>query len=314
MVPNDDSNRIVCIGTRGSQLALWQAHYVRDALKRAFPNGEVIEEIIHTTGDLRREESLVNLWGRGVFTRELDAALLDGRVDLAVHSAKDYPTEVDPGVAILAYPTRWIPNDSLVARNGERLAELPPGALVGTGSQRRSAQLLRMRPDLRFAEIRGNIETRLRKVTEGQYDAVLMAEAALRRMGLDDVKREMLPVTRLVPAAGQGALMIVGRGGDARIARLLKRIDDVAVHRCVTAERAVLIGLGGGCRLPFGVHARIAGDVMKLRAIVVSPDATKKATVLIEGPAAKPLQVARAAVTRLFDRGAREIIAEIEGM
>jgi len=302
------------IGTRGSALALWQAHFVRDALRKAWPSEAFEEVIIHTTGDIRREESLVNLWGRGVFTRELDAALLDGRIDLAVHSAKDYPTEVGEGLAILAYPTRWIANDSLVGRRGERLADLPPNALVGTGSQRRSAQLLRLRSDLRFQEIRGNIETRLRKVREGPYDAVVMAEAALRRMGLDDVRRQMLTVTQLVPATGQGALMLVGRADDERVRRLLKKIDDAAVHRCVTAERGVLIGLGGGCRLPFGVHARIRGETMRLRGIVVALDARRKAAVVIEAPAARPEQAARKAVRLLLERGAQAIIDEMEGV
>lgn len=300
------------IGTRGSVLARWQADWVERALRRAFPEQHFIQEIVKTTGDLMPDKSLEHLGGRGAFTRELDAALLDDRIDLAVHSAKDYPTDVPEQLVVAALPCRWPVNDSLVGRHGERLGDLAAGALVGTGSLRRSAQIRAIRPDLRFGEIRGNIETRLRKLDEGQYDAVIIAEAALRRLGLKDRAREVLPVTRLVPDAGQGALMIVSRRDDKKMRRILAKINDPRVAACVTAERAVLAGLGGGCRLPMGVFAKIAGGRMRLRAVVIAPDAGRKVEIKVEAGANEGLRAARQAVRYLLAHGAREILDSVK--
>jgi hydroxymethylbilane synthase len=300
------------IGTRGSVLARWQADWVEQALRRASPNNTFVQVIVKTTGDIMPDKPLGHLGGRGAFTRELDAALLDGRIDLAVHSAKDYPTDVPKDLIVAAFPCRWPVNDSLVGRHGERLRDLSPGALIGTGSLRRSAQIRAIRPDVRFGEIRGNIETRLRKLDEGQYDAVVIAEAALRRLGLTDRPREMLPITRLVPDAGQGALMVVCRRNDRRVRRVTARINDSRVAACVAAERAVLSGLGGGCRLPLGVYARIVGATMSLRAVVISPDGTQKIALRMKCSARKGLRAARQAVRHLQDRGAREILDQVE--
>lgn len=309
---NDQREQPLRIGTRGSVLARWQADWVERSLRRAFPQEEFVQVSVKTTGDLMPTQPLEQLGGRGAFTRELDMALLENRVDLAVHSAKDYPTDVPKDLLVAAFPCRWPVNDSLVGRNGERLRDLPPGALVGTGSLRRSAQIRCFRPDLRFGEIRGNIETRLRKLDEGQYDAVIIAEAALRRLGLNDRKREVLPVTRMVPDAGQGALMIVCRKNGRRVRRMLKAINDPRVSACVEAERMVMAGLGGGCRLPLGVYAKIVGERMKLRAVVISPDARRRLATVIQCGAREGLRAARQAVRELLRQGAREILDQVE--
>lgn len=298
------------IGTRGSPLALWQAAWVESALRRSFPDHDFVREIVKTTGDIKRSQPLRSFAGFGVFSRELDDALLQDRIDLAVHSAKDYPTEVDHGLRVAAFPCRESPNDSLVTHGHVPFSELPKGAVVGTGSLRRSAQLACMRSDLRFKEIRGNIDTRLGKVEAGKYDAVIMAEAALRRLEID-TPREVLPVTRIVPAAGEGALMIVCRLGDQEIRRILSKINSERVSRCVVAERMVLFGLGGGCRLPIGAYAKISGDTIRIRAVVLSPDGKRKAGAIVEGMARNPTVVAEKAVRFLFDTGGKEIIEEM---
>ena len=301
----------VRIGTRGSPLARWQADWVQAALEKAFPERAFEQVVIRTSGDVKRDLPLVRFGGVGIFTRELDHALIERRIDLAVHSAKDYPTDLSPDLEIGAYPAREVPNDSLIARKGARIEDLPEGAVIGTGSLRRSAQLAWIRGDLRFAEIRGNIDTRLGKLEAGQYDGIIMAEAAMRRLGLD-TPRQVLPVSRIVPAAGEGALMIVCRRGDKAIRSLLDGIDDETIHRCVTAERAVLLGLGGGCRLPIGVYARITGKTMRIRATVLSADGRRKQSALIERPAADPQKAADKTVKTILKNGGRAIVEAFE--
>jgi hydroxymethylbilane synthase len=309
---NDQREQPLRIGTRGSVLARWQADWVERALRRRFPKDDFVQVIVKTTGDMMPDRPLERLGGRGAFTRELDAALRDHRIDLAVHSAKDYPTDVLEDLMEAAFPCRWPANDSLVGRRGERLRDLPAGALVGTGSLRRSAQIRWLRPDVRFGDIRGNIETRLRKLDSGLYDAVIIAEAALRRLGLKDRPREVLPVAQLVPDAGQGALLVVCRRDDRRVRRMTDRLNDARVAACVRAERAVLSGLGGGCRLPLGVYARIVGDWMRLRAVAISPDATRKISRVVEGAAGQSLRLAREMIRYLLEHGAHEILDQVE--
>ena len=298
------------IGTRGSPLARRQADWVEAVLRRAAPDREFEQVVVRTTGDVRTNQPLRRFAEFGVFTRQLDLALMKERIDLAVHSAKDYPTHVSNDLRIVAFPCRESPNDALITRGNVPLVNLPEGAVIGTGSLRRSAQLAHVRPDLRFQDIRGNIETRLRKVERGEYDAIVMAEAALCRLEIA-TPREILPVSRLVPAAGMGALMVVCRYGDHAIRSLLARIDNDCVARCVMAERTVLFGLGGGCRLPIGVYAKIAGDTMRIRAVVLSPDGQRKVSVVVEGFPRNPTVVAEKAVRFLMETGAREIIEEI---
>ncbi|MCX8035467.1 MAG: hydroxymethylbilane synthase [Candidatus Sumerlaeia bacterium] len=297
------------IGTRGSALALWQARYVMRKLRRRFPDVPLELVLIRTEGDRLPQKPLAQFGGRGVFTRELDAALRDRRIDLAVHSAKDYPTDVPTGLVVAAFPCRGVVHDALITSRGERLADLPHGALIGTGSLRRSAQLLRLRDDLRFAELRGNIETRLRKLDAGQYHAIVMAEAALRRLGIRRA-RQVLPVTQMVPDAGQGALMVVCRRADQAVCRMLETMDNPRVSQCVLVERAILAGLGGGCRLPLGVYAKIISGFMRIRIAVLSPDGRRCIVLVRDCPAAEGMRTARAIVRDLLRLGARKLLGQ----
>jgi len=256
------------VATRGSALALWQARHVASLLRAADPDLEVVEVVVETTGDRNREVPIGAIGGRGVFTKEVQAAVLDGRADLAVHSAKDLPSspELQPdGIVIAAVPERADARDALV---GSTLDALAPGARIGTGSVRRRVQLTDRRPDLTFADLRGNIGTRLDKASE--HDAVVVALAALDRLGRLDAVAEVLEPTLMLPQVGQGALAIECRPGDAPLVGV---IDHAPTRRCVDAERAWLATLGGGCDLPAGAYCTIEDDGgLRLRALLASYD------------------------------------------
>ena len=250
------------IGSRGSQLALWQARYIESRLRALGVATRI--EIIKTTGDKITDVPLAQVGGKGLFTKEIEEALLDGRIDLAVHSLKDLPTVLPDGLAIAAIPEREMPFDALV---GATLAELKPGARVGTSSLRRSAQLKRLRPDLVIENIRGNLDTRLRKLDEGQYDAILLAAAGLRRLGWGDRIAETLPPDVMCPAVGQGALAIETLAGGEAFA-VCAQLDHEPTRIAVQAERALLAALGGGCQVPIGAHAEVAEGRVRLRALI----------------------------------------------
>lgn len=257
----------VTLGSRGSALALAQTRWVAERLQEAHPGLEVAVEIFSTAGDRIQNRPLPAIGGKGLFTRELEEALLDGRIDGAVHSLKDLPTEMAPGLALGAVPARENPADLLVSRFGGGLADLPPGALVGTSSPRRRAQLARLRPDLRFTDLRGNVTTRLRKVREGVVDATVLAAAGLARLGLlEEADGWALPPELMLPAPGQGALALQLRDGDARMAELAAALHDPETAHAVAAERAVLAALGTGCSAPVGALARMEGDMLVLHA------------------------------------------------
>src|SRR5438105_4175481 len=257
---------MLTIASRGSQLALWQARWVAGQL--AARGHETRIEIIKTTGDKITDVPLAKVGTKGLFTKEIEEALLDGRADLAVHSLKDLPTELPEGLVLAAVPEREDPRDAVV---GKRLADLPHGSRVGTSSLRRSAQLRKLRPDLVIESVRGNLDTRLRKLDEGQYDAILLAAAGLKRLGWADRIAEILPVEQMCPAVGQGALAIetraTGSGYDA-----CALLDHAETRAAVTAERALLSALGGGCQVPIGAHAAVAAGRVHLVAVVASPD------------------------------------------
>jgi len=293
------------IGSRGSALALWQANWVRQRLEAPGERWRI--EIIKTTGDKIADVPLAQVGTKGLFTKEIDEALLDERIDLAVHSLKDLPTELPRGLAIAAIPEREDARDALV---GARLAELAPGAKVGTSSLRRVAQLHAVRPDLAVESVRGNVDTRLRKLGDGQYDALVMAAAGLRRLGLESRIAEFLPVDVMCPAVGQGALAIATREeGDA--AQACRRLDDAATRLAVEAERAVLASLGGGCQVPIGAYGRIDGDRLDLVALVASPDGARVIRRNASGPAHCGLAIGEDLGRRLLDAGAREILEEV---
>jgi hydroxymethylbilane synthase len=252
------------IATRGSALARWQAERIGSLLA-----AEVEYVLVSTTGDRDQQSDLHAIGGQGVFTKEVQQAVLDGTADLAVHSAKDLPAVTPDGLVLGAVPERADPRDALV---GSTLAELPTGARIGTGSVRRRAQLAALRPDLAFGPLRGNIETRLRKRADLGYDAVVVAHAALERLGLAAEATDVLEPSVLLPQVGQGALAVECRDDDERARDALHRIDDVEVHKCVGAERAFLRELGGGCDLPCGALARLDGGAIVLDALLARLD------------------------------------------
>ncbi|HVU45046.1 MAG TPA: hydroxymethylbilane synthase [Terracidiphilus sp.] len=243
------------IGSRGSQLALWQANHIAGLLREQ--GHEVDIEIIKTTGDRLQEVTFAEVGSKGMFTKEIEEALAEGRIDLAVHSLKDLPTELAEPFTLAATPPRVDPRDAFVSAKYMRLAELPQGARVGTSSQRRRAQLKALRPDIEAVEFRGNVDTRLRKLSEGQVDAILLAAAGLERLGKTDWLRQRLEPAEFCPAAGQGSLAIETRRDDAATRDAIGFLDDVDTRFAVTAERAALAALGGGCQVPIGIHCRM---------------------------------------------------------
>jgi hydroxymethylbilane synthase len=261
---------MLVIGSRGSKLALWQAEWVKARLEERSIQARI--EIIKTTGDKITDVPLAKVGTKGLFTKELEEALLAGDIDIAVHSLKDMPTELPAGCDLLAVPVREDARDAMI---GKPLGELSRGAKVGTSSLRRTAQLLAVRPDLQVESLRGNLDTRLRKLDEGQYEAILLASAGLERLGWADRIAERIPVETMCPAVGQGALAIEGRADDPSVFEMLQWLDDEAARVCVTAERTLLGSLGGGCQVPIGAHAWLVGGHLRMTSIVAAPDGTK---------------------------------------
>lgn len=297
------------IGTRGSKLALWQAEWVAKRLEAAGIKSTVVP--IATRGDRESAGPIAALSGEGVFTKELQKAVLDGRIDLAVHSLKDLPTEEAKGLALAAVPLRDSPHDALISGQGKRLAELPPGARIGSGSLRRRCQLLHLRADLRMLDIRGNVETRLAKLDAAQYDAIILAEAGLARLGLAGRATEILSPSVMLPAVGQGALAVETRAGDRSTREIVARIDDEEAHQSVSAERALLATLRGGCLAPIAAWGRIEDDGrLLLSACVLSADGAKRLATDLLGNAADAVTIGRHAAEQLLDQGAEKLIAD----
>ena len=296
---------MLVIASRGSQLALWQARWV--AGEFAARGYECRLEIIKTTGDKITDVPLAKVGTKGLFTKEIEEALLDGRADLAVHSLKDLPTELPEGLVLAAVPEREDARDAVV---GKRLNDLAAGAKVGTSSLRRAAQLRKLRGDLVVESVRGNLDTRLRKLDEGQYDAILLAAAGLKRLGWGARIAEILPAEMMCPAVGQGALAIetLAWGAGFEAARLL---DHAATHAAVLAERGLLGALGGGCQVPIGAHATVHGDRLRLLGLVASPDGTEIIRGETEGPVGEGERLGRELGASLLERGARGILEAV---
>ncbi|HEX6588177.1 MAG TPA: hydroxymethylbilane synthase [Longimicrobiales bacterium] len=298
------------IVTRGSALALWQAHHVRAALEG--PDGAPELVVVRTTGDRVQDVALSRIGDRGLFTREVDDALLDGRADLAVHSAKDVPTVLPDGLEIVAFMTREDPSDVLVVRPGleATLDGLPRGARVGTSSLRRRAQLAALRPDLEVVDLRGNVDTRITRVREGMVDAALLARAGIARLGrLDDAGEALAPPAWL-PAVGQGALALVMRSADPRRADVA-RLDDAATRPAVVAERAFLRTLEGGCQVPIGAFAGTSGDALELHGGVFSLDGSTSLRDSLRGDATRSAELGVELAERLVAAGADRILADV---
>lgn len=299
------TTKTLVIGSRGSQLALWQARHVAARLERAGIRSRI--EIIKTTGDHLQTASLMQAGGKGLFTKEIEDALLERAIDLAVHSLKDLPTETPRGLRIAAIPEREDPRDAIA---GIKLDQLPLGARVGTSSGRRVAQIRILRPDLDIQPIRGNVDTRLRKLNGGEYDAVVLAAAGLRRLGLEQEIAETFSPEQICPAAGQGALAIETRSGD-EAATLCQQagLEDAATRAAVQCERAALAALGGGCQLPVGVYAEWAGEKLAVRAVVASLDGQRHVRGRLDGPMAEAERLGERIAADLLARGAAGILA-----
>jgi len=304
------------IGSRGSQLALWQANHIAELLR--VQGHEVKIEIIKTTGDRLQEVTFAEVGSKGMFTKEIEEALAASRIDLAVHSLKDLPTELPPGFALAATPVRADPRDVFVSVKHASLAELPRRARVGTSSQRRRAQLKALRSDIVAVEFRGNVDTRLRKLSEGQVDAILLAAAGLDRLGKTDWVRERLDPQDFCPAAGQGSLAIEIRSGDVETLAAVTFLDHADTRFAVTAERAALAALGGGCQVPIGIHCRpsfsenaSSGSWVEIFGVVASPDSGEIVRVHLHAPLQNtdPVSLGHEAAEMLLAQGAGPLLA-----
>jgi hydroxymethylbilane synthase len=299
---------MLTIGSRGSQLALWQARWIQARLKDLGEESRI--EIIRTTGDRITDVPLAKVGTKGLFTKEIEEALLRGDIDIAVHSMKDMPTEGPAGLTIAAVPEREDPRDAIV---GVPLAELREGASVGTSSLRRSAQLRALRPDLVIDSIRGNVDTRLRKLEDLQFDAIVLAAAGLRRLGLEGRIAEVLEPEVMCPAVGQGALAVETRGDGGAAHQVCQRLDHAETRAVVTAERALLATLGGGCQVPIGAYARIAEGALHIDAVVVSPEGDAIVRRGSSGPASEAGLIGTALGEELLAMGGREILEDVYG-
>jgi hydroxymethylbilane synthase len=293
------------IGTRASALARWQADWVAARLREM---GVEVELVLLTTSGDQQLRPIGELGEQGVFTKEIQRAVLEGRVDLAIHSLKDLPTEGTPGLLLAAVPPRAPQSDVLVCRRYASLDELPGGSRVGTGSLRRRAQLLHFRPDLAMKDIRGNVDTRLRKLDEGEFDALILAEAGLRRLELSARICQVLPQSVCLPAAGQGALGLEARSGDSSTRELLRPLDDPTTHAAVLAERTMLAELRGGCLAPVAAWGRREGPSLVLTGRVLSPDGRRKLEASVTGDPASAADLGRRAAAELLAQGAAELI------
>lgn len=276
----------IIVGSRGSKLALIQTEQVVAELRKANPGLEFSISRIVTGGDREQHKQFDDIEGSGVFVKELETALLDGRIDLAVHSLKDMPAEIPAGLCLAAVTKRVDPRDVLISNGARHLADLPAGAGIGTGSPRRTIQLNAYRPDLQSCSIRGNVDSRLRRVTGGELAGVIIAAAGLIRLGWEDRISEYLPVEHFLPAVGQGALAIETRLGDEEIAALVRPFNHLPTEQSVTAERALLRALGGGCRAPIAALGTVTGETLQLRGMFAEPDGSQMRSAVEEGPAA----------------------------
>jgi hydroxymethylbilane synthase len=304
------------IGSRGSQLALWQANHVSAILRSR--GHEVEIEIIHTTGDKITDVPLAQVGakgglGKGIFTKEIEESLAAGRVDLAVHSLKDLPTELPPGFELAAIPEREDTRDAFCSTLYSTIEDLPQNARVGTSSLRRQAQLKAIRPDLDIHPLRGNVDTRLRKLEQGEYDAIILAAAGLKRLGKMELVKQIIPVEIMCPAAGQGALAIEIRAGDAATRQLLAFLDDPTARAATTCERALLNRMGGGCQVPIGAFAEMRDRKLYLEAVVADPDGSKVLRESRIGNLDHPEQLGNDVGETLLRRGGADILEGVYG-
>ncbi|MEK6525395.1 MAG: hydroxymethylbilane synthase [Nitrospirota bacterium] len=301
------------LGTRGSRLAVWQAEWVQARLQEIAPSVTVALQRIKTSGDMIVDVPLAAIGGKGLFVKEIEEALLRGEIDLAVHSMKDVPTILPDGLDILCIAAREDPRDVLISRDALSLDHLPKGARVGTSSLRRQAQLLHRRPDLTVQILRGNLDTRLRKLRNGEYDAVVLAAAGLRRMGWSNEVTEYLPPEVSLPAIGQGALGLEGRREDGFVQELVAPLEHRPTRTAVTAERALLERLEGGCQVPIAAHATIKGDTLIMDGLIASVDGRRLIRDMIQGPVSDARALGMRLAEQLLAQGGDSILSEIYG-
>ena len=297
------------IGTRGSALALWQARYTRSRLEALAPGAAVQIEVIKTSGDLIQDRALLEVGGKGLFVKEIQVALLKGEVDLAVHSLKDYPAENPEELTLACVPQRQDPRDALVLPQGKPEHDLPARPRVGTGSLRRQHQAQASFPAWVLSGLRGNVDTRLRKVDSGELDAVILAAAGLNRLGHGDRITRLFSRDEMVPAVGQGAIALETRRDGAGVIELLSKMQDEKARREIDAERRFLVGLGGSCTTPLGIHAELDGRRMLLRGFLSSIDGSRQIRDRVEGPAEEASKLADELLQRFWKAGAAELLA-----
>lgn len=306
------AGRPIVVGTRGSALAVWQAEYVARQLRAVHPERDFVLQRIQTRGDVDLKSPLAGMGSTGVFVKEIESALLSGQIDLGIHSLKDLPSELDPRLELAATGTREDPRDALISREGLPLARLPKGARVGTSSPRRAAQLKAFRPDLMIEDVRGNVDTRVRKALEGGLDAVVLAAAGLRRLGLEGHVTEYLPPSVMLPAPCQGIVGVEARAGDGEVLALAAAFDDPVARAAARAERAFVRALGGGCTTPLGAHAVIDGGILRIDGLLATPDGGRLLRVTVEGDARFPEKAGEELADRMLAAGGREILAQID--
>jgi hydroxymethylbilane synthase len=304
------SREKLTIGTRGSKLALWQSEYIKARVEE-ISGLPVCLKIIKTTGDKILDVPLAKVGGKGLFTKEIEVELVDGTVDLAVHSMKDVPTELPDGLVIAANPPRVDPRDAIVSGAGYDLETLPQGATLGTSSLRRRAQVLAMRPDLEIVDVRGNLDTRMRKAETGELDAVILAAAGMTRMGWADRITHYIDPAEMCPAVGQGAIGVEVREDDELMMGICATLTHGDTALCVRAERVVMRTLEGGCQVPIGAYARIVDGRLVMDAVVASVDGTTILRYQLTGHVDEPEMLGAAMVDRLLDMGAADVLAEV---
>ena len=313
MAAGNDTRSSLVIGARGSRLAVWQAEWVQVRLKELAPELTVTLQRIKTSGDKILDVPLAAIGGKGLFVKEIEEALLREEIDLAVHSMKDVPTTLPDGLSILCVPAREDPRDVLISRDSCSLDQLPKGSRIGTSSLRRQAQLLHYRPDLHIELLRGNLDTRLRKLHNGEYDAIVLAAAGLMRMGWSNKVTEYLPPEVSLPAIGQGALGLEGRRNDRFVQILVEKLEHGPTRIAVMAERALLKRLEGGCQVPIAAHATVKGDTLIMDGLIASMEGQRLIRDTIQGAASEAQSLGIQLAEKLLAQGGDRILNEIYG-
>ena len=299
------------IGTRQSLLALWQSNYIAGRLREEYPGCEVTLKKIVTKGDRILDVPLAKIGDKGLFTKEIEQELLDGTIDLAVHSLKDMPTVLPDGLCLTAITERANAGDAFVSNKYNSIEEMPEGSVLGTSSLRRRAQFLARRPDLKIVDLRGNVDTRLKKLDEGQMDAIILAAAGLTRLGHEDRIKQIIPQDYCLPAVGQGALAIECRSDNFQVRQMLDFLNDTPTKQATDAERAFLGLLEGGCQVPIGVHAEVKDGHLNMTAVIASLDGSTIIRDSAEGESKNAVEIGRALGQKMLDNGGKEILAAI---